>query len=89
MDAGTDYVQERRNEMFENKKEAEKELIGIAKDIATIKETIREQQKEIDKYQHKLNQRSEQVDEVNKVLSKFGHILEKGKNRHLVFRLID
>lgn len=68
--------------MYEEKKEAEKELISINKDIATIKQTILEQQKEIDKYQYKLNQRSEQVDEVNKVLSKFGHILENGKNRH-------
>ena len=82
MDAATDFVQEKRNEMIEDLKESDMESIRIDNEIADTKEYMVDNQKEINKYQYNLNQRTEQVDEVNKVLSQFGNILEKGKNRN-------
>jgi soluble cytochrome b562 len=82
MDAATDFVQEKRNEMIEELKESDIESIRIENEIADTKEYMVDNQKEINKYQYNLNQRTEQVDEVNKVLSQYGNILEKGKNRN-------
>ena len=79
MEHGADFIQQERDKFYDVQKTIHEEMVKWENEVGDVKDMIVQNQKHVNDYQYKLNQRTEELEEITLVLKEFGPQLEKGE----------